>query len=125
LVLVGLPEPYLSFWAGRYREAMVFTLIIRVLLWRSLASPHAEGDQESHDEIHHAERALLDAPRNVVCVAGVATADPHPRVLGDAAQLHRVVRNRAIGPVLLMGIGGMTRVGQAAFAAWAPIRRRS
>lgn len=38
-VLVGLLESYSSFWASAYKEVIVFTLIIPVLLWRSLASP--------------------------------------------------------------------------------------
>jgi branched-chain amino acid transport system permease protein len=45
-VLVGLLESYSSFWASAYKEVIVFTLIIPVLLWRSLASPHAEEDEE-------------------------------------------------------------------------------
>ena len=45
-VLVGLLESYSSFWASAYKEVIVFTLIIPVLLWRSLASPHAEEHEE-------------------------------------------------------------------------------
>jgi branched-chain amino acid transport system permease protein len=45
-LLVGLLESYSSFWASSYKEVIVFTLIIPVLLWRSLASPHAEEDEE-------------------------------------------------------------------------------
>jgi branched-chain amino acid transport system permease protein len=45
-VLVGLLESYSSFWASAYKEVIVFTLIIPVLLWRSLATPHAEEAQE-------------------------------------------------------------------------------
>jgi branched-chain amino acid transport system permease protein len=45
-ILVGLLESYSSFWASAYKEVIVFTLIIPVLLWRSLASPHAEEEQE-------------------------------------------------------------------------------
>jgi branched-chain amino acid transport system permease protein len=37
-LLVGLLESYSSFWASAYKEVIVFTLIIPVLLWRSLAS---------------------------------------------------------------------------------------
>jgi len=43
---VGLLESYSSFWASAYKEVIVFTLIIPVLLWRSLASPRAEEDEE-------------------------------------------------------------------------------
>ena len=45
-ILVGLLESYSSFWASAYKEVIVFTLIIPVLLWRSLASPHTEEDEE-------------------------------------------------------------------------------
>jgi branched-chain amino acid transport system permease protein len=45
-ILVGLLESYSSFWASAYKEVIVFTLIIPVLLWRSLASPHAEEEEE-------------------------------------------------------------------------------
>ena len=45
-LLVGLLESYSSFWASAYKEVIVFTLIIPVLLWRSLASPHSDEDEE-------------------------------------------------------------------------------
>lgn len=44
-VLVGLLESYSSFWASAYKEVIVFTLIIPVLLWRSLASPQGEDEE--------------------------------------------------------------------------------
>ena len=37
-VLVGLLESYASFWASAFKEVIVFTLIIPVLLWRSLTA---------------------------------------------------------------------------------------
>jgi branched-chain amino acid transport system permease protein len=43
-LLVGALESYASFYESAYKEVIVFTLIIPVLLWRSLASPH--GDEE-------------------------------------------------------------------------------
>ncbi|MFY9511474.1 MAG: branched-chain amino acid ABC transporter permease [Rubrivivax sp.] len=43
-VLVGLIEAYSAFWASAYKEIIVFTLIIPVLLWRSLTSHHVEED---------------------------------------------------------------------------------
>ncbi|WP_153099026.1 branched-chain amino acid ABC transporter permease [Paraburkholderia hayleyella] len=45
-VLVGLLESWSSFWASAYKEVIVFTLIIPVLLWRSLVTPHVEEDEE-------------------------------------------------------------------------------
>lgn len=44
-VLVGLLESYSSFWASAYKEVIVFTLIIPVLLWRSLRAHHVEEEQ--------------------------------------------------------------------------------
>jgi branched-chain amino acid transport system permease protein len=43
-LLVGALESYASFYASAYKEVIVFTLIIPVLLWRSLAAPR--GDDE-------------------------------------------------------------------------------
>lgn len=44
-IIVGLLESFASFWASAFKEVIVFTLIIPVLLWRSLRSHHTE-DQE-------------------------------------------------------------------------------
>jgi branched-chain amino acid transport system permease protein len=45
-LLVGLLESYSSFWASALKEVIVFTLIIPVLLWRSLTSKHVEEEEE-------------------------------------------------------------------------------
>ena len=45
-LLVGLLESYSSFWASAFKEVLVFTLILPVLLWRSLRSHHSEEDEE-------------------------------------------------------------------------------
>jgi branched-chain amino acid transport system permease protein len=44
-LLVGLLESFSSFWASAFKEVIVFTLIIPVLLWRSLTTHHHEEDQ--------------------------------------------------------------------------------
>jgi branched-chain amino acid transport system permease protein len=44
-VLVGLLESYSSFWASAFKEVIVFTLILPVLLWRSLSSRHTGHDE--------------------------------------------------------------------------------
>ncbi len=44
-VMVGLLEAFSSFWASAYKEVIVFTLIIPVLLWRSLTSRHVEEEE--------------------------------------------------------------------------------
>jgi len=45
-ILVGLLESYSSFYASAFKEVIVFTLIIPVLLWRSLTSKHVEEEEE-------------------------------------------------------------------------------
>jgi branched-chain amino acid transport system permease protein len=41
-VLVGLLESFSSFWASAFKEVIVFSSILPVLLWRSLRDPHGE-----------------------------------------------------------------------------------
>lgn len=43
---VGLIESFSTFWASSFKEVIVFTLILPFLLWRSLASRHAEDDEQ-------------------------------------------------------------------------------
>ena len=44
-LLVGLIESFSSFWASAFKEVIVFTLIIPVLLWRSLTTHHHGEDE--------------------------------------------------------------------------------
>jgi branched-chain amino acid transport system permease protein len=44
-LLVGLLEAFASFWASAFKEVIVFTLIIPVLLWRSLTTHHHEDEE--------------------------------------------------------------------------------
>jgi Branched-chain amino acid ABC-type transport system, permease components len=44
-VLVGLLESYSSFWASAFKEVIVFTLIIPVLVWRSLTTHQVEEEE--------------------------------------------------------------------------------
>ena len=46
-ILVGLLESYSSFYASAYKEVIVFTLIIPVLLYQSLTTRHVD-DEEDH-----------------------------------------------------------------------------
>jgi branched-chain amino acid transport system permease protein len=39
---VGLLESFGSFWASAYKEVIVFSTILPILLWRSLRDPHSE-----------------------------------------------------------------------------------
>lgn len=45
-LLVGLLESYSSFWASAFKEVIVFSMILPVLLWRSLRTHHAEEEEE-------------------------------------------------------------------------------
>jgi branched-chain amino acid transport system permease protein len=45
-LLVGLLESFSSFWASAYKEVIVFTFLIPVLLWRSLTTHHDEDENE-------------------------------------------------------------------------------
>jgi branched-chain amino acid transport system permease protein len=44
-ILVGLLESFGSFWASAFKEVIVFTFILPVLLWRSLRDPHADDEE--------------------------------------------------------------------------------
>lgn len=41
-IFVGLVESFGSFWASAFKEVIVFTLILPILLWRSIAGGHSE-----------------------------------------------------------------------------------
>jgi len=43
-VAVGLVESFSSFWASSYKELIVFTVILPILLWRSLTSHHVDEE---------------------------------------------------------------------------------
>ena len=44
-LFVGILEAFSSFWASAYKEVIVFTLIIPVLLWRSFGVQHTEDEE--------------------------------------------------------------------------------
>jgi len=44
-LLVGVLEAFSSFWASAYKEVIVFTLIIPVLVWRSFSSSHTDDEE--------------------------------------------------------------------------------
>ena len=43
---VGLLESFGSFWASAFKEVIVFTLIIPVLLWRSFQHGHDDEEEQ-------------------------------------------------------------------------------
>jgi ABC-type branched-subunit amino acid transport system ATPase component/ABC-type branched-subunit amino acid transport system permease subunit len=121
-ILVGLLESYSSFYASAFKEVIVFTLIIPVLLWRSLTTHHVEEDDEHTDEINpdslpqrEKQRWLRHLPF-VVFIGFLLIA---PGILPEFSitllnyiGLYAIV---AVGLVLLTGVGGLTSFGQAAF----------
>jgi branched-chain amino acid transport system permease protein len=44
-IVVGLLEAFSSFWASSFKEVIVFTIIIPVLLWRSLTTTRVEDEE--------------------------------------------------------------------------------
>jgi branched-chain amino acid transport system permease protein len=44
-ILVGQLEAFSSFWASSFKEVIVFTMIIPVLIWRSLRTHHVEESE--------------------------------------------------------------------------------
>ncbi len=44
-LMVGLLEAFSSFWASAYKEVIVFSLVIPVLIWRSLTTHHMEEEE--------------------------------------------------------------------------------
>jgi len=46
-LLVGLLESYSTFFASAFKEVIVFSIVIPVLLWRSLAGGHHHDDEEA------------------------------------------------------------------------------
>ena len=96
-LLVGVLESFSSFWASAYKEVIVFTLIIPVLVWRSFSSHHVDEENKRH-EPHFAYRLRRRA-------GGAAAGAGHARVLGDSAELHRLASLVVLGLVLLTGVG--------------------
>ena len=44
-LFLGVLEAFSSFWASAYKEVIVFTMVIPVLLWRSFGSKHVDDEE--------------------------------------------------------------------------------
>ena len=44
-LFIGVLEAFSSFWASAYKEVIVFTMVIPVLLWRSFGSKHVDDEE--------------------------------------------------------------------------------
>ncbi len=122
-ILVGLLESYSSFYASAFKEVIVFTLIIPVLLWRSLTARHTDEEEEHGEEgpTSQADGAGKGGAwlRYLPITAFLALLASAPLVLPEFSitllnyiGLYAIV---AVGLVLLTGVGGLTSFGQAAF----------
>ncbi|MDX9969962.1 MAG: branched-chain amino acid ABC transporter permease, partial [Hydrogenophaga sp.] len=43
-LFVGVVEAFSSFWASAFKEVIVFTLVLPILLWRSLTGDHSDEE---------------------------------------------------------------------------------
>jgi ABC-type branched-subunit amino acid transport system ATPase component/branched-subunit amino acid ABC-type transport system permease component len=123
-ILVGLLESFSSFHASAFKEVIVFTLIIPVLLWRSLTTHHIEEEEEKGDEAATSSAPGKSGKRNpllrhlpllafvVVLVVAPLLLPEFTVTLLNYIGLYAIV---AVGLVLLTGVGGLTSFGQAAF----------
>ena len=82
-LLVGVLESFGSFYASAFKEVIVFTLIIPVLLWRSFQ--HGHDDEE--EAVSLAPHRRSSSSRSLLALVPVLA--PVARVLDHAGQLHR------------------------------------
>ena len=117
-VFVGIMESFASFWSSSFKEVIVFSLLIPVLLWQSWKSAgHADGEAE---EIEMPQAIVPRGPLGIGLIgAAVIALLVAPLLLGSFAitllNYIGISALVALGLVLLTGIGGMTSFGQAAF----------
>jgi branched-chain amino acid transport system ATP-binding protein len=116
-IVVGLLESFSSFWASAYKDVLVFTLIIPVLIWLSWSTHHIEEEDTGHlANAPHRDKGL-DA--RLVLGVFLAVLAAAPLLLPEfyVTMLNYVGLSAlvALGLVLLTGIGGLTSFGQAAF----------
>ena len=116
-VVVGLLESFSSFWASAFKDVLVFTLIIPVLVWLSWSTRHVEEEETTH-VVSAARRNGWISPRLVLAVF-LASLLLAPLLLPEfyVTLLNYVGLSAlvALGLVLLTGVGGLTSFGQAAF----------
>ncbi len=125
-VAVGLLESYASFFASTFKEVIVFSLIIPILLVRTLRQhgikeEEAEAGEPLHGHVELTPEALqrrrkIKLALGVLFLAAVALA---PVLLSDyeIALLNYVglAAIAVLGLVLLTGVAGLTSFAQAAY----------
>jgi ABC-type branched-subunit amino acid transport system ATPase component/branched-subunit amino acid ABC-type transport system permease component len=116
-LVVGLLESFSSYWASAFKDVIVFTLIIPVLIWLSLSTHHVE-EEETMQVTSRTNRQGWINPRLVLGAFLLALAGA-PLLLPEfyVTMLNYVGLSAlvALGLVLLTGVGGLTSFGQAAF----------
>nr|MBL8412290.1 ATP-binding cassette domain-containing protein [Dechloromonas sp.] len=116
-IVVGLLESFSSFWASAFKDVLVFTLIIPVLIWLSWKTHHVEEEETAH-VVTTARRDGWISPRLALAVfLGVLLLAPLVLPEFYVTLLNYVGLSAlvALGLVLLTGVGGLTSFGQAAF----------
>jgi branched-chain amino acid transport system ATP-binding protein len=118
-IFAGTVESFASFWASAFKEVIVFTVIIPVLLWRSWRSQPVE---DSGDEAVSALAMGQNAwPRRLLPVFAAAFILALPQLPGvppfwitllNYVGIYSIV---TIGLVVLTGAAGITSFGQAIF----------
>src|SRR6202007_1511117 len=93
-LLVGLLESFSSFWASAFKEVIVFTLIIPVLLWRSLTVHHHEDEDEGRAPDAPRKCRRSNDRRGALRYGACRGPARRAAILGDAAQLHRPLQHR-------------------------------
>jgi branched-chain amino acid transport system ATP-binding protein len=116
-IIVGLLESFSSFWASAFKDVLVFTLIIPVLVYLSWSTHHVEEEDHGHVSTSTSGKGWID-PRWVLAVFLLALLVA-PLLLPEfyVTLLNYVGLSAlvALGLVLLTGVGGLTSFGQAAF----------
>ena len=125
-IAIGLLESYSAFFASTYKEIIVFSLVVPILLFRSLRLTRHQKDGEAEaspldafEELSAAEARRRRRVRAALKVAFVAAVALAPFLLSDyEVTLLDYVGLTAIavlGLVLLTGVAGLTSFSQAAY----------
>jgi ABC-type branched-subunit amino acid transport system ATPase component/branched-subunit amino acid ABC-type transport system permease component len=118
-IFIGIVESLASFWASEFKEIIVFTVIIPVLLWRSWRTPViVEEDDQAASAAPGAGKApvrralLLAAAGLILALPQLPGIPPFWITLLNYAGIYSIV---TIGLVVLTGAAGITSFGQAMF----------
>jgi ABC-type branched-subunit amino acid transport system ATPase component/branched-subunit amino acid ABC-type transport system permease component len=120
-IFVGIVESLASFWASEFKEIIVFTVIIPVLLWRSWRSPVIEEEDDDEKaasmgpcggKTRSREALLLVIAAFILVLPQLPGVSPFWITLLDYAGIYSIV---TIGLVVLTGAAGITSFGQALF----------